>query len=512
MKMSAQPAAAPSASPPEALALLGPAPTPAVLEDLRTLTLRADADRTELARLLQPAPTALDLLADLTGGNPVALAALAAEQRAYFLHYAVRHREDDPAPDALFAALIEQPADRARFGNFRELTDHNLAATAEYLIDFGPYLGYDLELFRTDAPVSADLVARYQPWEFEFRRMTIDFFHAGANARAVYFDVFRRHALRDPELPRAYLDTPFGLVLRNVPENVWLDTDAYGRTDIPWPFTLGSPAFYELAAGGSVRAILRREGLTRASWKAFTRDTYPRKASTLQDARVYWLAEGMGVHAPVLDFISFERWPRWNGVLQQLKRLPFGFWNDEEESRRIMGYLVHMVRDKPGYRVPGDASGETLRRRAREHYAKIARTREVIRNRRDAERESRRVRRVLRHWKPRVVRKPLLLRKGDFTVWEITGEDALRVEGSEMRHCVGDYVNLCRSGDRSILSLRLTAMPNDFAHRVTIEVFPRLRVIRQTYGRYNSRPSQPAMKALRELAHHLSLQAQFIDD
>ncbi|RYG30741.1 hypothetical protein EON81_24330 [bacterium] len=76
------------------------------------------------------------------------------------------------------------------------------------------------------------------------------------------------------------------------------------------------------------------------------------------------------------------------------------------------------------------------------------------------------------------------------------------------RHCVFTYTELCRQGQRAIVSLRWYTDKggvNAELDRLTIEVVPARREIVQIRGKLNARATEEQMKTVRHWAGDLGL-------
>jgi hypothetical protein len=88
-------------------------------------------------------------------------------------------------------------------------------------------------------------------------------------------------------------------------------------------------------------------------------------------------------------------------------------------------------------------------------------------------------------WKPRGMEFTWITENDvPWTVHELTTGKDLYEEGQFMSHCVGSYAHHCARGDSAIFSLRKAGQ-----RRITIELNPQNRSLRQAHGRFNSLPS-----------------------
>ena len=85
---------------------------------------------------------------------------------------------------------------------------------------------------------------------------------------------------------------------------------------------------------------------------------------------------------------------------------------------------------------------------------------------------------------------------------ELSNSRALAEEGRHQRHCVYMYADMCRTGVRSIVSLRWLQDEGEgkvkIVKRLTIEVDRQARAVCQVRGACNRMPDEAEMKALRK--------------
>jgi len=87
---------------------------------------------------------------------------------------------------------------------------------------------------------------------------------------------------------------------------------------------------------------------------------------------------------------------------------------------------------------------------------------------------------------------------------ELLSDQELRVEGGIMRHCVGGYINACKSRRSSIWSMQVVEA-NRHKRVLTIEVLPETKQINQAKGKRNASPSDEAVVMLRHWANQEGL-------
>ena len=94
-------------------------------------------------------------------------------------------------------------------------------------------------------------------------------------------------------------------------------------------------------------------------------------------------------------------------------------------------------------------------------------------------------------WGPHKKVQPIELK--EYKIIELRNQTALVQEGSKLNHCVGSYVNKCKSGNCSIWSLRKKRYNKkgvlDWYSQVTIELNKGNRIV-QSSARFNASPSK----------------------
>lgn len=86
-------------------------------------------------------------------------------------------------------------------------------------------------------------------------------------------------------------------------------------------------------------------------------------------------------------------------------------------------------------------------------------------------------------------------------LFELRRSYLLTTEGRRMSHCVGTYINKCRTRGSSIWSLR-TIRDHDETIEATIEIHPGSRSIVQVQGFANTAPSEEAWSWIRHWARN----------
>lgn len=104
-------------------------------------------------------------------------------------------------------------------------------------------------------------------------------------------------------------------------------------------------------------------------------------------------------------------------------------------------------------------------------------------------------------WREMALTVPGKVRDAEWTIVELLDTRALIEEGRALRHCVATYAQDCRFGRSRIFSLRHRWCDDDHVRSVlTIEVWPRSRMIVQVRGTANSRPVDDHMSLVRRWA------------
>jgi hypothetical protein len=96
-----------------------------------------------------------------------------------------------------------------------------------------------------------------------------------------------------------------------------------------------------------------------------------------------------------------------------------------------------------------------------------------------------------------------------YELTELTNSEALRAEGSALRHCVGSYHGRCMNGVSRIWSLRLKR-ESTVRPMLTIEIDPKRNAIVQARGWGNQRPSRRQLQLLETWAHRERLRLEGI--
>jgi len=103
-------------------------------------------------------------------------------------------------------------------------------------------------------------------------------------------------------------------------------------------------------------------------------------------------------------------------------------------------------------------------------------------------------------WRPTDIQPFEFVKDDDlWTIKELLTGRALKIEGANMRHCVGSYVDVCVKRESSIWSMRV--QQGEQRRRVlTIEVLPESRRVYQASGKCNSEPTPIALEMLNRWA------------
>ncbi len=337
----------------------------------------------------------------------------------------------------------------------------------------------------------------------------------------VWFSLFSEHNLKEASLPDDYLETPFREVIRNVPDRLWFLTETRPKGG-DFVFAIGKPGFYQLAAGNSARKYLSEIGMTRGAWRQLLSLPYETKLLELAAPDLYLWALSLGANEELARqlpaFMPRRYQSAWEPVLQQLARLTTISW-DLEEGQRLLGYIYHIVRDQPDFRVDVHRP-ELLMAASDAHYARIEQSMAAVaRGRRaavEADQEARaRQAAVLAEqqanrrkeyeawlrktkWAPMNRVKPFRC-SSRLRIQELTNGWELFLEGQAMGHCVGDYVNHCRLGRFSIWTLRVER-DRKVRSLVTIRIDVANRQIVEARARFNRDPLQEYKVLINEWA------------
>lgn len=406
---------------------------------------------------------------------------------------------------------------------YRKSSLTNLREYLNYLHDFAPYLSVQSNEFARQllltytGLVSADLVARFVSVHRQQLAAMFPDHDLVDNPRAtqwmVWYSLFQDHASEAKECPHDFCATPFNEVVRNVPAQVWFDVYHNDRIAGQWPFALRTDGFYHLAAGKSARVFLKEVGLSRSAWRAYLRLPVTTRLSDQVRPTVFAWALGLGAspalasHVP--SFMTVNAQEQWNPLIQQLALLTDIDWA-ADDGQRLLGYVYHLVRDQPDFRL-NTRRPDALLEAANDHYARIENTQRQIRRQRliadQAERDARQQtirereedERRRQHayerqqraskWSGLKGAKPLSSPNGRLRIYELTNGWELHLEGVKMSHCVGSYTAHCLRGNFSIWSLRHKEGIKERSI-VTIRVDARKRAIVEARARFNRVPEK----------------------
>lgn len=513
---------------------LAAAPGNRLMEDLLVLYRRYDSALGVMERAFRP-PAAL-LLADwlaavLRNGETVA-PAYALHGRG-LIHLAAAGLETECLAD-LARAWADRPGFREPDATFFRASLSQVRRYIRYLRDFDPYLGHsDFALARRlclthHSDAGEEVIAAYislgvaETLYLNDRENVISPYWLNDRTKDYLFPVFADHYLRRADLPEDYLDTPFREVMRNVPNIVWADIpDPDVHQPVPWPFTLGEPGFYHLAAGKSARQFLREAGLSRAMWRTFVKHEMTTLSRKRRPCLFVWavsLGGNWELAEELMSFIPAGAEKRWARAVGQLARMDVQWASGE--GQRLLGYVYHMLRDQPGFRVRAGRTAALLAA-ANAHYAQIRQRQEAIHQQRLAEKaawdalasgaQDELVRNYSRRhhaerswlqsrkWERSARIRPYAIRNRGVRIVELTNSWELLLEGERMQHCVGDYTRACMDGAFSIWSLRFHDK-GVVRSIVTVEVDNRgLRIV-QARARFNRIPDQCYQKIILDWA------------
>ncbi len=315
---------------------------------------------------------------------------------------------------------------------------------------------------------------------------------------AEWFLVWQRHHTKTEEQidkKDEYYSTPFSTIIKYVPEFIWWNNGLYYRNGDK-NFYFGSPGFFHLAKGGSVRKAPYNHHFTKGMARVFVNLPYDFN-QTGKDMYIYCYGKSLNARELLSDMLQRflrhhedpeilqEELDKWNPVIQKLSCERFEQM-DEDQAVPFMGYIYHCLRDQPDFSVKG-RSVETLIRDSDAYNAQIrerTQRREQLRRERQ-ERLAKEEKLRLGIWDAHKKVKPLEKKK--IKIIELTDRDKLMQEGTVMNHCVGSYSGRCMAGNCSIWSLR--EFRNDrWYSRVTIELDRKLNLI-QASARFNATPS-----------------------
>ncbi|WP_273444480.1 PcfJ domain-containing protein [Neolewinella agarilytica] len=431
----------------------------------------------------------------------------------------------------LVAAWKDQDAIAIGLNSYREASLAQLRSYLVFLEEFAPYLTEEVNhLARTllledahlrNEELVAEFITQYSPDfldRFTAQGLTLLNYHT---LWKVWFSVFSEHNLKEESLPDDYLKTPFREVIRNVPDRLWFLT-AKKTGGVDFTFAIGQPGFYQLAAGNSARKYLTEIGMPRGAWRQLLSLPYETELLELAAPDLYLWALSLGANQELARqlpaFMPRRYQSAWEPVLQQLARLTTISW-DLEEGQRLLGYIYHIVRDQPDFRVDVHRP-ELLMAASDAHYARIEQSMAAVaRGRRaavEADQEARaRQAAVLAEqqanrrkeyeawlrktkWAPMNRVKPFRC-SSRLRIQELTNGWELFLEGQAMGHCVGDYVNHCRLGRFSIWTLRVER-DRKVRSLVTIRINVANRQIVEARARFNRDPLQEYKVLINEWA------------
>lgn len=282
-------------------------------------------------------------------------------------------------------------------------------------------------------------------------------------------------------------------------------------------YYFGSEGFRHLALGGSVRKGPDPRPYTRRMAKYFV--TLPADFPHPEwDLYLYFFARNHGAEGMLLELLQdYLRHPEeidalqrtmdtWTPVIQKLVAEDF---NQLEvyDARQLLGYLYHILRDQPGYRIQGRSLAQ-LQAASQEYHRAI----EERYRRREAERRAREqayeqwLKEKRRSWDPHPRVKTYDEPQGQqhqYRIVELLTESALSQEGAVMRHCVGTYADLCKTQSHSVWSLREFKKSRWFS-LVTIHLVN--NIIAEVRGPFNAKPTREHREIIERWAEKEHLQ------
>ena len=492
-------------------------------QDMLVIYRRRYSNLGEMERIFRPADQLYlaDWLIEVIGVDAQDFPAYESNRRILLSLGAAGMTAEELADLAIAYRLF--PAYREPDELYRKTSLPNLREYLSYLQDFAPYVralsnDFARQLLLTyPGMVSADGVARFVTVH---RQQLAEMFpeedfitNPKAEQWMVWYTIFQAHANAAEGLPGDYLETPFNEVVRNVPAQVWFDVYQNDRVMGQWPFALRTEGFYYLAAGKSVRTFLRTVGLSRSAWRAYLRLPVTTRLSDQAQPRVFAWALGLGASpelaAQVPNFMPASAQEQWNPLLQQLVLIDDVDWT-ADAGQRLLGYVYHLVRDQPDFRL-NIRNPAAFLAAADDHYARIENTQRQIRRQRlianqadmDARQETAREREADERRRQRAYElqqkrskwsglkgaKSLTSPNGKLRIYELTNGWELHLEGVHMSHCVGSYTAYCMKGKFSIWSLRYKEGLKERSI-VTIRVDNRKRAIVEARARFNRVPEK----------------------
>lgn len=340
-------------------------------------------------------------------------------------------------------------------------------------------------------------------------RMTAEQLYTHTDKIAEWYMTWSRHYHKEENESKVndeYYEMDFPTIVKYIPEFIWWNNGLYYNNGDK-NFYFGSPGFFHLAQGGSIRNAPDKHHFTRRMAKIFVNLPYDFN-QTDKDMYIYCYSQAMGAGPLLTEMLQqFVRHPndaielqveldRWNPVIQKLSDPQFEQFN-RLEATELLGYIYHCLRDQPGFTVQR-RSITNLFRESEAYHTRIrerAQQREVARRRRErlAEAERKRKDGV---WNKHSSIQPL--KEDSFKIVELTNKHMLNNEGLVMNHCVGSYSNKCMAGNCSIWSLR-EYKKNVWFSLITIELNKGKRIV-QASGRFNATPKSEHMAIVRRWA------------
>lgn len=304
----------------------------------------------------------------------------------------------------------------------------------------------------------------------------------------------------------SYYEMEFATIIKYIPEFIWWNNGLYYRNGDK-NFYFGSPGFFHLAKGGSIRNAPDRHHFTRRMAKIFVNLPYDFD-QTDKDMYIYCYGKALKAGNLLSDMLQQfvrhhadhndlqEELEKWNPIIQKLADPEFEAFHPVQ-AVEFTGYIYHCLRDKPGFTVQR-RSIATLLRDSIAYNTRIrerAERREAIRQARE-QRAKAEKRKKLGSWKPHKTIQHYELYP--YKIVELTNKQMLQNEGLVMNHCVGSYAQQCLNGHCTIWSLREKKQNNWFS-LVTIEL-DRNKTVRQASARFNATPTKEHMDMVSDWA------------
>jgi hypothetical protein len=289
-------------------------------------------------------------------------------------------------------------------------------------------------------------------------------------------------------------------------------------------FDYHSTEFHWLALGNSLRKLPQHPTYSKAMAKAF--NNLPYHLDTQDgDVYTYCLVISLG-GSPQLGRILPRYFTRpedpattaeWRTTMDPLIQKLASFrdinW-EANQGEQMLGYLYHIFRDQPNYRIEGRTQN-SLQRDAHAWYARIEQRRQEAQARREAARAAWEATLTKNSWAPMKDTPEWSEKFGKYDgvrarkIVELTSETQLQAESRVLNHCVSTYAIGCKRGQCSIWSLRELRQSGTWYSIITIQVIPTTRHIVQVRGRMNRAATQEEMNIVEAWAKQARLKLDY---